>query len=158
MKKDSYKRNIVFLETMQQEIEKAIFSTIEPMRSFDKVQIAEKLAKQMMNLFFKDMIHKNPIGFNRKNNYFLMVVCDHFNVSIKSVLSTSREANIVRARQVAMYFTRKYTNLSFLQIGNYYNRNHATVIYACQEIERLKKKNEMVKKQIEFIDKILCHS
>lgn len=54
----------------------------------------------------------------------------------------SKEA--VLARQVAMYFIRGLLHKSFDYIGKYFNRNHATALYACKMV------NAKIKKEIEF--------
>ena len=50
-------------------------------------------------------------------------------------LSSSRKANTVLGRQVAMYLTQKHTRLSTTKIGIAIGRrNHATVVHSCQSI------------------------
>jgi Bacterial dnaA protein helix-turn-helix len=50
--------------------------------------------------------------------------------------SASREQRITFARQVAMFLCRKLTGAPFESIGQYFNRDHSTVIHAYQLIER----------------------
>ena len=65
--------------------------------------------------------------------------CSFFHLDRNDVLSKSRKANVVLARQVAMYLTQKHTTLSTTKIGFAIGRrNHATVLHSCQSIsERL---------------------
>ena len=64
-------------------------------------------------------------------------VCKHYNVSNKDVLSASRKKTIVEARQVSMYLTQKYTDLSSSQIGiRIGHREHSTVLHACSQTEK----------------------
>lgn len=46
-----------------------------------------------------------------------------------------RTAGLAWARHMAMAATRRATSLSFPQIGRLYNRDHSSVVYACQRIE-----------------------
>jgi chromosomal replication initiator protein len=52
-----------------------------------------------------------------------------------------------------MYLTRKYLNLSFNEIGFLFgNKDHSTVVYAIQKIEKMKTDN---KKMGEDLKKII---
>ena len=62
----------------------------------------------------------------------------------------SRSRDITNARQIAMYLIRSMTNLSLDDIGKQFdNRDHSTVLYSIQQIEKKMKKDaafaEMVK-------------
>lgn len=62
--------------------------------------------------------------------------CNAFGVSEEDVYSQSRKANIVRARQVAMFLAQKHTDLSTTRIGTLIGkRNHATVLHSIKLIE-----------------------
>ena len=46
----------------------------------------------------------------------------------------ARNRNLVVARQLAMYFVKKYTCLSLVQIGKLFgNRDHTTVIHSIEK-------------------------
>ena len=63
--------------------------------------------------------------------------CQFFDIERDEVLSQSRKASVVQARQVAMYLTQKLTNLSTTKIGAYIGRrNHATVVHSCQSVSQ----------------------
>ena len=50
--------------------------------------------------------------------------------------SKSRKREIVQARQVAMFLSKKYTDHSYSLIGNLVGkRDHATVLHACKAIK-----------------------
>jgi chromosomal replication initiator protein len=54
----------------------------------------------------------------------------------ESVLrGTQKTKGIAEARQVAMYLIRKLTNLSLPDIGDEFNRDHATVLYSIRKVE-----------------------
>lgn len=64
-------------------------------------------------------------------------VCKHYSISNKEILSACRKKGIVEARQVSMYLTQKYTNLSSSQIGlKIGHRDHSTVLHACSQTEK----------------------
>ncbi len=57
-------------------------------------------------------------------------------VKVAELRGATRKANVVRARGLAMFLTRKWTSLSLQQIGEYFgNRDHTTVLHACRKTE-----------------------
>ncbi len=81
-----------------------------------------------------------------KSEKILRTVCDVLNVDIKDVLQYSnvkgaRNANLVQARNLFMWFAREY-NIGTLQvIGGYVNRDHSTCINAFRVIQNDNKYN-----------------
>lgn len=64
-------------------------------------------------------------------------VCAHYGVKLRDLLSKSRRQTIVQARQLAMYLSHKYTDLSLSQIGRRIGgRDHSTVLHSCAQVER----------------------
>jgi chromosomal replication initiator protein len=67
-------------------------------------------------------------------------VADYYDLRLSDLTGRRRLAAIALPRQVAMYLCRNLTTHSFPVIGEAFARNHATVLYACREIEgRMKK-------------------
>ncbi len=63
-------------------------------------------------------------------------VARFFNMTPADIRSNRKTRTVSLARSLAMYLTRKHTNMSFPEIGRYMgNKNHATVILACRKIE-----------------------
>ena len=63
------------------------------------------------------------------------VVCRHYGVEPSSLFNKSRRRELVRARQVSMYLTKQYTDLSTAKIGvKIGGRDHATVLHACRTV------------------------
>ena len=58
-----------------------------------------------------------------------------YNVSENDILSNRRTANLVLARQVAMYIARETTDLSYKAIGESFGKDHTTVLYNVNKIE-----------------------
>jgi len=64
------------------------------------------------------------------------VVCNYFNVEMKLIHSKSRKREIVQARHVTMFLSKKYTDFSYSHIGNMVGkRDHATVLHACKTVQ-----------------------
>jgi chromosomal replication initiator protein len=77
-------------------------------------------------------IEKKQITLEKIQN----VVCMYFNIDMREIHSKSRKREIVQARQVAMFLSKKYTDYSYSHIGNLVGkRDHATVLHACRAIQ-----------------------
>jgi chromosomal replication initiator protein len=63
-------------------------------------------------------------------------VAEHFDLRVGDLVGPKRPQNIAWPRQVAMFLSRDMTNLSFPVIGDAFSRNHATIVHACQLVER----------------------
>ncbi|MBQ2755089.1 MAG: chromosomal replication initiator protein DnaA [Oscillospiraceae bacterium] len=67
----------------------------------------------------------------------ILEVSRNFNVSQDDIRSQKRVATVSVARQTAMYVIREITQMSMSSIGEEFsNRDHSTVVYAIQEVER----------------------
>jgi len=79
-------------------------------------------------------------------------VGEFFEVPPDLISGNSRLARIVLARQIAMYISRKYTGESFTSIGYHFgDRSHATVLYACNKIQKKLKDNPELQDAVEGI-------
>ncbi|RUP38945.1 MAG: chromosomal replication initiator protein DnaA [Gordonia sp. (in: high G+C Gram-positive bacteria)] len=64
----------------------------------------------------------------------LAVTADYFSVTIDTLKGPSRKSEIVMPRQIAMYLCRELTDLSLPKIGEEFNRDHSTVMYAERKV------------------------
>jgi|SRR5690625_119757 len=66
------------------------------------------------------------------------MVADYFDLDVETLKSKSRKRHIVTARQLAMFFVKKYTEHSLKNIGDAFGgRDHSTVIYSCRTVNDL---------------------
>lgn len=83
-------------------------------------------------------------------------VAERCAVSVEQICGKSRTANIVLARQIAMYLSRKLTTHSLEEIGKRFGgKNHATVMHAMKVVEDVMDHDEQVKHLVEYLHKIL---
>jgi len=62
-------------------------------------------------------------------------VADYFNLPPENVICTERKKEYIKAKHIAMYAFRKFTDLSFRKIGYYFNnKDHATVLHAIRSV------------------------
>ncbi len=75
-------------------------------------------------------------------------------VTPEDIRSQKRDAPISRARQIAMYVVREITGMPYVNIGKEFgDRDHTTVVYAIQKIEKLLKRNSHEKATVDDIIK-----
>jgi len=80
------------------------------------------------------------------------VICDYFGIKKEQLLSKTRKREITLPRQLAMYFSKEYTNYSFTKIGEEMGgKDHATVMYACQTISGVAEVDKEVKRLVKEI-------
>lgn len=65
----------------------------------------------------------------------LCAVAASSGVSVSAILGSSKRADIVLARQVAMWLVRDRTDWSYPQIGAMFDRDHTTVMHAVRKID-----------------------
>ena len=81
-----------------------------------------------------------------------------YSVSIEDIFSKKQDAPISHARQVAMFVVRKITEMPYKSIGKEFGgKNYATVIYSCNNVEKLCATDEVEDKKIETIMKNLIN-
>ena len=71
-------------------------------------------------------------------NAMVREMCDKLAVSYDAVCGNGRSRSLVLARQIMMVVLKSVTGLSLSEIGNFVGgRDHATVLYAIKQIEKL---------------------
>jgi chromosomal replication initiator protein len=120
------------VNTSVRELEGALISMLAQ-ASFNKKEININLAKEILKNFIKKSSKELTI------EHIQRLVGDHLNVSVEDIKSKTRKREIVQARQISMFFSKKLTNSSLCVIGKHFgNRDHSTVIHACQTVNDLK--------------------
>jgi chromosomal replication initiator protein len=77
-----------------------------------------------------------------------------YGTTVDDIKSAKRSANISSARQMAMYVVREITQMPMTSIGKEFGgRDHSTVVYAIQQIEKNIKRDPKVKATAEDIIK-----
>jgi chromosomal replication initiator protein len=104
----------------------------------------------------------NLVKHNKKGEIsieeIIKVIAGKLNIKISDIKAHNKNKNIVFARQIAMYLSRKLTNFSFPDIGQKIGgRDHSTVIYANNKILNSIKSDHKLKILIQEIEDILIH-
>ena len=84
------------------------------------------------------------------------VVSDHYKVKAAVLRSKKRNKEIAHARHIAMYLARTLTSASLPQIGkDFGDRDHTSVLHACNKIKGLVEDDWRVKEEIEQLTRAL---
>jgi len=103
------------------------------------------IALDMAKVILKDMVKET--AKNVSIDKIQKTVSDFYNIPISDIKSKKRTKNIVLPRQVALYLSRKLTNLSLPEIGTSFGgRDHTTVLHSFKKI----KKELTLDKDIEY--------
>lgn len=83
-------------------------------------------------------------------------VCNHFRLQPDQLRSKRKTADLVRARQMAMFLCRKYISTSLKAIGEKFGgRDHSTVIHALTSVQEGMKIDLSIKADIDKIEESL---
>ncbi len=137
------------IKTNIRELEGAIISLIAQ-SSFNKMEITIELAQDIVNKFVKNTKREVSIDYIQK------VVSEYFQMDISTLQSKTRKRHIVQARQLAMYFAKKFTKASLASIGSQIGkRDHATVLHACKTVDNLSFTDKQFRKYVEDLNQKL---
>ncbi len=126
------------------------FTSLLAQASLNKKTITLDLAKQMIDKFVKNTAREVSIDYIQK------IVCDYFSLTIDMLKSKTRKREIVQARQIAMYFSKKMTKSSLASIGAVCGgKDHATVLHACRTVTNLAETDKQFKNFIDDLEKKL---
>jgi len=135
------------INTNIRELEGALISLLAQ-SSLNKKTITLELARQMIDKFVKNTAREISIDYIQK------VVCDYFNIPVEMINSKTRKREIVQARQLSMYFSKKHTKASLASIGLHCgNKDHATVLHACRTVNNLVETDKQFRIFVEDLDK-----
>lgn len=133
------------------ELQGAINKVISFSNLCDK-EITTELAKEAL----ADMISPN-MRREITVEYISETVADHFGITVKDLLSSKRNSNIVFPRHICMYLCRELTGNSLADIGSKLgNRHHSTILHSIELIEKKLKNsqdNEELKKTLDVLNK-----
>ncbi len=104
--------------------------------------------------FIRDIINDHqpePI----KIEEIIKAVSDAYQVPEKDIISKRKTAPVVFARQVAMYIARETTELSYKAIGDSFGKDHTTVLYTVDKIEKHLKNQPFEREMVDEIIKNL---
>ncbi len=104
--------------------------------------------KEMAKNILRDLIEEDekPATID----HIQRIVSEHFAIKLADMKAKKRTKEIALPRQIAMYLSKQLISMSLNDIGkNFGGKDHATVIYACKQIEDKRTKDETFNRMIE---------
>lgn len=116
--------------------------------TLNRKEITVELAEKTLTNFVNNSKKEISIDYIQKT------VCDYFKIPMDQLQSKTRKRDVVQARQLAMFFAKKYTKASLQNIGNKIgNRDHATVLHAVKTVSNLSETDKIFRGYVEDISK-----
>ena len=135
------------LRTSVRELEGVMISLMAQ-SSINKKSITIEMTQQIIDRFVRNSVKELSV------EYIINVVCDYFKISADQLALKTRKQQVVQARQIAMYLSKKYSNTSLAAIGKQCgNKDHATVHHACNTISDRLETDKQFKAMMAEIEK-----
>ncbi|MCS6975334.1 MAG: chromosomal replication initiator protein DnaA, partial [Cyclobacteriaceae bacterium] len=115
-----------------------------------KKDIDLELAREVLKNIIREIQADVSVDFIQKT------VAEYFKVDVEALKGKAKKREIVIPRQVAMYFCKRYTQLTLALIGeNFGGRDHSTVIHALESVEDMMKTDAHFKSSVEELGRKL---
>tara|TARA_R110000782_G_scaffold119867_2_gene210674 strand:- start:4624 stop:5226 length:603 start_codon:yes stop_codon:yes gene_type:complete len=88
-------------------------------------------------------------------NYILTIIQIYSDLKYDYYFKKSRKVELVKARHLAMYFAKEYTETSLKKLGRKFNKDHSTIIHGIKRIKNGIKYEPDVSKDVKNIKKII---
>lgn len=118
--------------------------------SLEKVPITVELVKKVLKNIIQERASTYSIeGIQR-------VVADYYNIKVVDLKSQRRIKSFSVPRQIAMYLCKEHLSASYPEIGQKFGgKDHSTVIHAVKKIHRVLDTDDLLKQDIDIIEKRL---
>ena len=110
----------------------------------------QKITTEQIDELLKDLLTKEELSVVSVD-LIQKTVADHFDLRVSDITGKRRSKDIAWPRQIAMHLSRTMTNQSFPSIGEKFQRNHATVLYAHEQIDEKSKKDNKLLQTLKVI-------
>lgn len=125
-----------------------IEGTINRLTACTAIYVPEKITLEFAIDSLKDFVNKN-VYVESSISKIQKIVADYYKITVDDMKGKKRTNNIAYPRQIAMYLCKMETDETLERIGlEFGGRDHSTVIFACEKIEKELKSN------IELVDAV----
>ncbi len=159
LKKKEETEGIIIDNAVLQYIANNINSNIRELEgALTQIIAHSKLSKKEIDVEYAETVLKDII-YPEENkeispSFIIETVAEHFNVTKDDLASKKKNKEIVFPRQISMYLCRALTDVSQDSIGSLLGgRDHTTIIYGVEKIQKEIEKNEDTKKIVNIIKK-----
>lgn len=158
LKNKLYNTGIVFPEeitdylannvrTNIRELEGVLISLVAQ-SSLNRKAITIDLAQKIIERFIRNSVKEVSV------EYIINIVCEYFSISPEQMALNTRKHQVVQARQIAMFLSKKYSSNSLTSIGQQCGKkDHATVYHACKTVADRLETDKQFKAMLADIEK-----
>jgi chromosomal replication initiator protein len=119
----------------------------------NKKSVTLDMAQQIIERFVRNTVKEVSV------EYIINIVCEYFKISPEQMALNTRKRQVVQARQIAMFLSKKYSNASLASIGQQCGKkDHATVYHACKTITNQLETDKQFKVMFAEIEKKIALS
>lgn len=118
----------------------------------------ERITLDLARKVLDDILDTGAPGVVKKITVELIqeIVANHYNIKSQDMKSATRLRTIAFPRQIAMYLARKLTPLSLPLVGQQFGgKDHTTIMYACQKIEAMLKKDPTFQQEVANLEQTI---
>jgi chromosomal replication initiator protein len=161
LEKKAQENNLVLPQNVAHYVASHVESNIRELEGYlIRISAFSSLTGKEIDINLTKEVLKKIIKLNEKEEVtvdeILKTAASKLNVKLLDIKSHSKNKNLVFARQIAMYLSRKLTSASFPDIGEKIGgRDHSTVIYACNKIKKSMEEDAQLKKLVQEIEEFL---
>ncbi len=127
-----------------------------------KIVAYAKLTSQPINMEFATNVLHDLFDEAQKEitpDTIIKIVSEHFGISVNDIISKKKNQEVVYPRQLCMYLCRSLTDVALSLIGKKLGkRDHTTIMYGYEKIQKEIETDERVKNDIEILRKKIIPS
>ena len=108
------------------------------MKHYEKELKPSKRELQSWNYWSIPSVNPKPKTHEQQleeTKRIIEVICHYYELPYKIVIGKSRIPRFVIIRHITIYFIKKRTDLSLVDIGKLFDRDHTTIIHALKNVE-----------------------
>lgn len=135
------------------ELKSAIVKVISHIKFFDQDSLTVDDVRVLLKDHFSGGATKNLTIKDIQK-----VVRDFFKVSQEDLVSDKRSRHIVYARDIAIYLCRQLLDVPYATIGEQFGRNHSTILYSFEKIEKKMQSDRGMQEEVEELKHLIRES
>ncbi|MBR2646637.1 MAG: chromosomal replication initiator protein DnaA [Clostridia bacterium] len=116
----------------------------------------EPISLSLAKLALSESVNESPEQEDVTPEKIVNTVCTYFKQKREDLIGKGKKADLVKARQICAYLLCEMLSLPLISVGNILGgRDHTTIMYARDKMEKLAQLNDKVAKEIDDIKNII---
>lgn len=131
------------IETNVRDLEGALNTLINYSELVDQ-NLTLELAKNQLKNIISNSVENISLDIIEK------VISDNYQISVSELKGKKKDKKYVIPRQIAIYIARELTEISYMELGNEFGRDHSTIMHAYEKISDLLKVDPILDSKIKL--------